>query len=463
MRPTLIAFFAAAVLSASHTFAAEFIPLGNPLGFLTRAAAVSEDGTTVVGTMSGPGANGELSSRGFVWRRDFGVTELEPLDDDSDEVTTIATDVSADGELIAGYAGINGEYDPVIWTSSTEGFPLDLDDTSAWNQGTTRISGDGSIVVGSGLEHQGWRWTAETGVLRLRGLAGDDSSIFAQAVSKDGSTIVGYDFLPNGPTAWRWKESDGMVYFNAGLLAASGAQGVSSDGTFIVGGGRIGAETPQAFLWSKADGTQLLGGPEVGIYEGQANDVSDDGELIIGRATTDSEDCCEFGATVWTSNGARWLKDFLVEAFSLGDELRDWTLNDARDISSDGRFIVGRGINPDGIQEAFLIDLGLTQPGDSDHDGDVDLEDLNNVRNDFGIAGDGILGDVNGDDIVDLEDLNLVRNHFGEGVSIDNAVPEPQSWTLALTGAIAFLASFRLRSSQKERLTHFPTKPPLSP
>jgi fibronectin-binding autotransporter adhesin len=57
--------------------------------------------------------------------------------------------------------------------------------------------------------------------------------------------------------------------------------------------------------------------------------------------------------------------------------------------------------------------LGADGPvlGDTNGDGTVDLEDLNNVRNNFGESG---LGDTNGDNVVDLDDLNNVRNNFGE-------------------------------------------------
>lgn len=49
-------------------------------------------------------------------------------------------------------------------------------------------------------------------------------------------------------------------------------------------------------------------------------------------------------------------------------------------------------------------------PGDANQDGQVDIEDLNLVRERFGQPGEG---DVNGDGIVDLEDLNEVRNSIG--------------------------------------------------
>lgn len=70
------------------------------------------------------------------------------------------------------------------------------------------------------------------------------------------------------------------------------------------------------------------------------------------------------------------------------------------------------------------------QPGDTDDDGDVDIEDLNNVRNQFGGAGEAIVGDTDGNHVVDIVDLNNVRNYFG--ASEFAAVPEPAGWTLAL-------------------------------
>jgi hypothetical protein len=63
-----------------------------------------------------------------------------------------------------------------------------------------------------------------------------------------------------------------------------------------------------------------------------------------------------------------------------------------------------------GILNVSLIG-GAPVLGDTDADNDVDLTDLNNVRNQFGGTG---LGDTDGDNDVDLTDLNNVRNQFGE-------------------------------------------------
>jgi hypothetical protein len=90
------------------------------------------------------------------------------------------------------------------------------------------------------------------------------------------------------------------------------------------------------------------------------------------------------------------------------------------------------------------------QPGDVDLDGDVDLADLNLVRNNFGATVEATLplpGDVYPyDNRVDVRDLNDVRNHFGESLS---TVPEPSSVGLALFCALSatlFALSSRLRT-----------------
>jgi hypothetical protein len=82
------------------------------------------------------------------------------------------------------------------------------------------------------------------------------------------------------------------------------------------------------------------------------------------------------------------------------------------------------------------------QPGDTNADGRVDLEDLNNVRNHFGEAGPGIPGDADGNGQVTLVDLNLVRNHFGSAAG-SAAVPEPSSLGLLVAATACAASLFR--------------------
>jgi len=77
--------------------------------------------------------------------------------------------------------------------------------------------------------------------------------------------------------------------------------------------------------------------------------------------------------------------------------------------------------------------ISVGQNGDTDNDGDVDLDDLNAVRNNFGSAGPvgGTTGDAYPyDGLVNLDDLNAVRNNFGATAGSES-VPEPSAWGLA--------------------------------
>ena len=86
------------------------------------------------------------------------------------------------------------------------------------------------------------------------------------------------------------------------------------------------------------------------------------------------------------------------------------------------------------------------QPGDTNGDGSVDIQDLNNVRNQFGATGDPILGDTAPfDGVVGIDDLNAVRNNFGAGLG--NAVPEPNAMWLMLGCGLASFALLARRGA----------------
>ncbi len=108
----------------------------------------------------------------------------------------------------------------------------------------------------------------------------------------------------------------------------------------------------------------------------------------------------------------------------------DWT-----GVSPTGAFTVASRF-PWDVSELYSTgEVTLLLPGDTNGDQAVTLEDLNNVRNNFGGTG---TGDTNNDGVVDLVDLNNVRNFFG--ASTPQAVPEPASLVLAvLTFSVAAL------------------------
>jgi hypothetical protein len=83
------------------------------------------------------------------------------------------------------------------------------------------------------------------------------------------------------------------------------------------------------------------------------------------------------------------------------------------------------------VPATFRAIVQADSNGDTNGDGLVDLEDLNNVRNNFGGTGLGDTSPFDGD--VDLDDLNAVRNNFGAGGA--NPVPEPASIALLVVSA----------------------------
>jgi hypothetical protein len=93
--------------------------------------------------------------------------------------------------------------------------------------------------------------------------------------------------------------------------------------------------------------------------------------------------------------------------------------------------------NPNFSNDAWIAlfheNPDIPLPGDTNGDGLVDLEDLNNVRNHFGGAGLGDTAPFDG--VVDLNDLNAVRNNFGASI-VPNAVPEPSSVLLLFLGGV---------------------------
>ncbi len=99
-------------------------------------------------------------------------------------------------------------------------------------------------------------------------------------------------------------------------------------------------------------------------------------------------------------------------------------------------------------QFAVIVDI----LGDTNADGRVDIEDLNNVRNNFGMMSMPILGDTDNDNDVDVGDLNNVRNNFGAPSSPLESVPEPSSALLVGCGAgCVLIAGSRHRRTRTQK------------
>jgi uncharacterized membrane protein len=202
---------------------------------------------------------------------------------------------------------------------------------------------------------------------------------------------------------------------------------VSGDGSVVVGSfGFAGGF--EAFRWTAGVGFVELG-------NGWATGVSADGSVIVGQSNSASG----HEAVRWTTgNGMQRLWDLLL-AQGVDPAAGGWSsLTEATAVSADGNTIVGYGTR-NGNTEAFAAvvrePLGLR--GDYNQDGVVDAADFNQWTGDFGTNDDS---DADHDGDSDGADFLAWQQQFGRGPANPPAypVPEPASHALAVALAIAF-------------------------
>lgn len=161
-----------------------------------------------------------------------------------------ASGVSADGKVIVGYTGHVGISEAFMWqdgimTGLGSLIPNDPFSLSSIISMATSISADGTVIVGS--SHQTVvKW--ENGEIESLGMLSQTFGSTAVDVSADGKIIVGYcNFNDDEALAFIWDETNGMQNLQDLLVDTYGldltgwklskANAISADGTTIVGQG----------------------------------------------------------------------------------------------------------------------------------------------------------------------------------------------------------------------------------
>lgn len=270
-------------------------------GSSSRAMDVGGGGSVIVGR-----SDSEVGVQAFRWSADTGIDALGGLISEPPMTfLSQAAAVSADGSVIVG-AAINPEFDngpggfgpeAVRWANDEitglSELPGGIHFSWAFN-----ASADGTTIVGLSADAAGdqpFRWNAAEGMIALPTLPGDEGQSGAFDVSADGAVIVGQSRSAQGTQAFRWTELDGTTglgYLPGGNVRDSSAMAVSAEGTVVVGrssSARAEAAS-EAFVWTETTGMQsirqiLLDQGVTSIADWHlevATDIADDGRTIVG-------------------------------------------------------------------------------------------------------------------------------------------------------------------------------------
>ncbi len=368
----------------------------------------------------------------------------------------LATDVSADGSVIAG--NTPGAYETARWTAAGGVVPLGRATVPALGVGAgiPQVSQDGTRISGTILSDdetyatQGI-WTLGSGwqeCLPMPSDAGiiDQSLASAWGISGDGTALVGLYWRGGQPGGSahpsRWTQSSGVVDLgtqNGGTCTGCGsgrANGTNSDGSVVVGW----IENPDFGNWWP---TVWVNGVRTVLKQtdgwASAEAVSPNGTIIVGSSWFPP--VSQFSveeAAVWRWNGNQWVEQRLGKLAGTGSP---FGLAVATGVTADGSMIVGynrfNGSNDTGFvwtqatglisAEQFIASQGSTVPPSFDistlstisDDGSVIVGVGNDVRppyaqRSFTITRCVLRGDVNKDSTVNGADvMAFVRAKMG--------------------------------------------------
>ena len=445
----VLGFFTFVSLVSSAWAVVSFEGLGDLAGgsFLSRARAVSHDGGIVVG--ESVSANG---NEAFRWE----VGSLEGIGDvPGGGFSSGATGVSGDGSVVIGKGLGVGNRMEAFQLVDNEIFGLQDVPGGPFANQANAISFDSSVIVGFGSAASGMkavRW--DDGVLsEIVGLPVGTVASTALDISHDATVIVGhYDVPSGGGIEKRSFRSQGGIF--SPLPSTIIANAISPDGSLIVGW-QATSDTATTAVTFKNDQINPLNDLPGGDASSQAFDASDAGRVIVGRGTRVVVAGDEsYEAVMWLGGpNALGIKEWLIENFV--DEVTDWSLDMAHAVSADGSTIVGWGTNPAGLTEAWRARI---VPGDYDVDNDVDLADYALWKETFGSTS-MLSADGNHNATVDAADYTIWRDNVRgilNGRSVVSA-PEPSTLLLVISVSCVLLRKdvFRRFTPARWSLAHF--------
>ncbi|MBL8857662.1 MAG: hypothetical protein JNL28_04035 [Planctomycetes bacterium] len=334
---TLVA--AALVLSTTTALAQSpvFIPL--PTGLVPTDVSTHNGNVVVVGTSSGSGG-------AFMWTPLGGAVEIGS----SVQTAGGLVRISRDGTTIVGEDIFGGLSQAAIWAGGTtwNAVPALPGSSGTVKARLGNVNGDGTVIVGLGYSASNaahpFKWTNGVGTIDLQPFFSSPTSR-AFGVSDDGAVIAGWEDASVRQGA-RWVGGVRTLFTFSGQPCGE-ANAVSSDGTIIVGT-RTYSGGANAWRWdSGTDTVTALPNLAGETTPATATSIADGGLRIVG---TNGQNVLGFvRAILWENNVPTSLYGHLITLGTAGlGGFPDIGFPYA--ISPDGGAIVGRG-------------LGVGQPG----------------------------------------------------------------------------------------------------
>lgn len=355
----------AALMAAGMTSAQPVVtPVGQIGGFYSYVGGISGYGWSIASSYR-TASNDMHACR---WTPATGVQDLGTLGGVHPQgfVLTYGLAISGSGDVITGQSLIlGGKPRAFRWTS--RGGMESLGTLGDDSRGLA-VSADGGTIAGdyyasTTIDFLAFRWTASTGMQPLGTLGGARSTV--RGLSADGKVIAGWSLVagPGTERAFRWSESAGMQSLGTLGGSESYASAISADGAVVAGQASVEDGAYHAFRWTTIGGMQDLG--TLGGSGSYAASINGPGTIIVGSATTAGFATRAF---IWSpSLGMVDLNDYLP---TLGVDLSDWTLFEARVISRDGTAILASaGYRGNSTWEDVLI-TGVPLPCEADVDAD---------------------------------------------------------------------------------------------
>lgn len=376
---SLLVLASPALADSSITFLNPLIP-GSP----TVVTGISGDGSIAVGSSN---------DKAIYWTSDGVAHDIGIAFGNRSHASAI----SSDGTFAVGHTTVG--LDTVsAWAYEIAGsytvLPKTIFGGATKDASAHGVNSDGSVIVGvqsngvlaNGVVWSGLNWNTETNIGSLRG-PGFSSAAFG--VSGDGTIVVGHSASENAATRpIYWTAGGGMHELSPGATDVGSAQAISADGSTIIGIDSIGGAA-HAFSWTGvnyATATDLgsLGG---GIAVPYA--VNADGSVIVGTAATIELSSRAFRYADGT------MSDLNILLSETGADMTGLVLQNALSVSADGNYIVAQTLT---ATDNYLVYYdGVTGGVSTSSAQQASVDELGETRQSLGVQQDAFTGMMIGD------------------------------------------------------------------